>query len=243
MIHYQYNKELLHDKNLLIHHHLGMGDHIVLVGLVNHIAENHDPDKIIYLLCKENNFVNVKKLFEDTKNIIVLNTKGVDEYVAAQQILSSKNLSYLKIGHEKYNVNYELLNNWDCGQVFYHLAQIPYEYRFTKFKLNYDKEKNVVALKTLNPDDKPYVFVHDDPKRNFNLSPQIDSKYHIIRNDLRFSLLEYVSVLQNAEEIHLMPSAFYCLIESLPDIKAKLFCYNIRNVNFGNCQKYNWVIK
>ena len=243
MIHYEYNKQLLHDKDILLHHHLGMGDHIVLAGLVNHIAENHDADKKIFLLCKENNLSNVKHMFQGQDNVVVLSTKGVDEHIAAQQILAAKNISYLRIGHEKYNVSYELLNNWDCGQVFYHLANIPYEYRFDKFKIKYDIEKNASVLRALNPENKPYAFVHDDPKRNFNLSPNVGSNLYIIRNDIRFNLFEYIDVLRNAEEIHLMPSSFYCLIESISDVKAKLFCYNIRNVNFGNCQKYNWIIK
>ena len=156
--------------------------------------------------------------------------------------MQGKDIAYLKIGHEKYSEKYEKENGWDCGQVFYHLAKIPYKYRFEKFELEYNEEKNKKVLEDLNSENKPFIFVHDDPIRGFNISLNGKDEFLVLKNNINYSLFDYIDVLRNAKEIHVMPSAFYCLIESLQNINCDLYCYNIRNVNFG-LQKYAWNIK
>lgn len=241
MIHYRYNKEILFNKNILIHHHLGMGDHISLCGMVNYISEIQESNKLIYVLAKEQYYKNVKPLYAHNERIIVHNIGKENEYIAAEKLTYEKGLEYLKIGHDHYNSSYEVLNNWNCNQVFYHLANIPYENRFTKFTVTYDKEKAKNVLRELNPEGKPFIFLHDDPSRGFNINYNKNT-YHVIKNDIRYSLYDFIEILNKAEEIHLMPSSFYCLVESLPNITSKLYYYNIRGARYGCGQKYNWNI-
>ena len=84
--------------------------------------------------------------------------------------------------------------------------------------------------------------MHDDPSRGFNIDLKLNNKnLKIIKNDIRYNIFDYILLLKNAEEIHLMPSSFYCLIESIKNINATLYCYNIRDVNFGNINLHNWI--
>jgi hypothetical protein len=241
-LHFEYNKELLYDKDVLVHHHLGLGDHIVSAGMVNYIAENQANDKKVYLLCKKNNFENVKNIFSKNKKVIVFNIEDTNEYAAALNLCNTFNLEYIRIGHEKYSEAYEKKYGWDCGQVFYYLAKIDYRNRFEKFTYEYNEEKNLNCFNFLNPKNEKYVFVHDDPNRGYNLFPQVNESFKIIKNNNKFSLFDYIDILKKAEEIHVMPSSFYCLIESIPDINAKLYCYNIRGVNFGSYNMHSWNI-
>lgn len=244
-MHYIYNQELLADKNILLHHHLGLGDHISLCGMVNYISELHNPKKKIYLVCKSNNYQNVKKLYEKNSVVVPVDIKGVDEHrFVSEAAKTYAELECLSIGHSKYDESLEKKNKWDCNQVFYHLANIPYEYRFTKFSLPYNEKRNEDAYSELVGDAKNYIFVHDDPIRGYNIQPahDVQNNLKIIRNDVRFGIFDYVKILRNATEIHAMPSSFYCLIESIEGIKGNLFCYPIRNANLSNTTRYKWNI-
>lgn len=39
---YSYNEQVMKDEDLFIHHHLGLGDHIVLNGLIRYISEKQN---------------------------------------------------------------------------------------------------------------------------------------------------------------------------------------------------------
>lgn len=240
IIHYSYSKEALSNKDILIHHHLGLGDHLVLNGLVNYISENHSQDKKIYLLCKSRNYQNVTKLYKNKSNIFIVVSSGEENLDALSFLMKNPGVEYFRIGHEKYSERIETKNNWDCGQVFYYLANIPYENRFSKFYIDIDQEKNDQVLENLNPNKEDFIFLHDDPTRGYYISIENRLGLKVIKNDDKFGIFDYIKLLRSAKEIHLMPSSFYCLIESVEGIKADLYRYNIRNVNFGNITKYKW---
>ena len=54
-------------KNLIIHHHLGLGDHLVCNGLVNEISKTRK----IFLICKMHNYFAVRHLYKENKNVSV----------------------------------------------------------------------------------------------------------------------------------------------------------------------------
>ena len=53
-------------ETVFIHHHLGLGDHIICNGLVREFAKSYN----INLFCKSKNMYNVSVMFADVKNII-----------------------------------------------------------------------------------------------------------------------------------------------------------------------------
>ena len=54
--------------SLVIHHHLGLGDHIICNGLINQISIY----KKIYLICKLQYYKNIRYLYKDNKNVKVI---------------------------------------------------------------------------------------------------------------------------------------------------------------------------
>lgn len=234
---YSYNEQIMKDEDLFIHHHLGLGDHIVLNGLIRYISEKQN--KTIFLLCKQHNFSNVSLMFSDLKNLEVVSAKNLNEFEAAKLFLQNKtNINFLKIGHESYNPILEKKNNWDCGQVFYHLAKIPYEIRYNGFKFHFNEDRANMICTELNLDEKPFIFVHDDEARGFKIEVKTDKT--IIKNNINVNIFDYVKLLEKADEIHLMASSFYCFVESLDNLKAKMFFHDIRGAKLGSEQKYNW---
>ena len=55
-------------KTVVIHHHLGLGDHIICNGLINHISVS----KKIYLICKLQYYKNIKYLYQDNNNVKII---------------------------------------------------------------------------------------------------------------------------------------------------------------------------
>ena len=64
--------------NILIYHHLGLGDHLICNGLVRNICENNKNNFL--LPAKKHNFQTVKFMFRDLNNLTVVSVDG-DECV------------------------------------------------------------------------------------------------------------------------------------------------------------------
>ena len=51
-----------------IHHHLGLGDHIICNGIVRYVAKNYDFENIS-LVVKKSNVNNVRRMFSDLAQV------------------------------------------------------------------------------------------------------------------------------------------------------------------------------
>jgi hypothetical protein len=80
--------------------------------------------------------------------------------------------------------------------------------------------------------------------RHANGFPEI--KIIDIVPEITNNMMQYVKLIQNAQEIHCVPSSFHCLVDSMPT-SAKLFFHDIREktamaVNSSwNNEKWNMV--
>jgi hypothetical protein len=107
------------------------------------------------------------------------------------------------------------------------LAGLDFSVRFDEFYLERDisKEKNVIE--TLNPTGEKYVFVHDDSSRGFSIDlEKVQTDCKIIMNDTQFNVFDYLTLIENAEEVHFMQSSFKELICSFKLDKPILYQHN-----------------
>jgi hypothetical protein len=197
---------------MIIHHHLGIGDHIICNGLVRNF---YKKNKSIDLFCYDYNETNVKYMYRDLKN---LNTIPVSSDKEANSIIIKNNLNVLKIGFENLYIN-ELSQSFDVE--FYKIANLPFSSKFNDFYLERDFEKELSILNFLNPNRDPYIFIHGDLDMN-----KIRKDLKIINNPKDYSLFNLISLLENAEEIHVMESSIKCLINQYKLIKPKLYYHN-----------------
>ena len=102
---------------MILHHHLGLGDHLMCYGLVKELK----PD---YLVCKKVNAESVRYMYRDT-NIELIE---VDNDCDAPD-------GTIKIGFSKETETEEIF-----GTEFYRQAGLPYETRW-KHKINIDCEQ------------------------------------------------------------------------------------------------------
>lgn len=222
--------------NLYIYHHLGMGDHLVCNGLVRHIILISNFDRY-FLFVKEFNYTSVKSMYSDILNlelIVVKSDLDVNKY------LNRKEFNILQIGFQHMN-----LSQYKFDECFYKQLNVPFEYRWSKFKINRNKEKELEIFKKFNIEENNYVFLHDDLSRGYQINRDYikNKEYKIVSPVIGYTnnMLDYSYIIENAKELHFMDSSFRLLFDSLHD-KNQLSYYHtyIRgrgNENTSNSKK------
>lgn len=209
-----------------IYHHLGLGDHIICNGLVRYFCDKH---KLIYLFCYEHYVNNIEFMFRDINNLKILPFKSEDEI--KNFIFNRKDVAnnLIRIGFENLLTLPDNIISFD--QAFYYLASLNFDIRYNKFYIERDFNKEEIVYKELNPDNEKYIFIVDDPIRNFVIDrKKINSNFKIIENNINFGIFDYFKILENAEEVHCMQTGFMDLICSIVLNKPKIYRHKyVRN--------------
>lgn len=191
--------------DIVLYHHLGLGDHLTCNGLVHSLAEKY---RTVYLICKEKNQKTVRHLYHDFNNIIVVPiSKEPDSIVDFSQKI---NTPILKVGFEHVDPS-------KFERSFYEQLDIPFEAKVTKFVF----PKNMTGSKTLydkvvNEIGKHYVFVHDESSSGkYSLNIETVLPVFTAKMSDTDDILDYVDLLCNASEIHVINSGVYHLIPPL----------------------------
>jgi len=220
-----------------IHHHLGVGDHILCNGLVRTLYNQGCVYKTLFVFCKEKSYNVLSRMYTDEPNICLIpiphDHANLEIYWVNEFVYKHNIMNFMRSGFGSIDtlISLGLCKTFD--ECFYTCLGIPYLYRWTKFKLVRNENEEARILNKLNPNKEKYIFVHDDPSRGFNITPQNSSGYKIIRNDVSENLFDMIGILENAEEIHCMESSMRCLIEHL-NVTDKLFLYtNVRSDGHG----------
>ena len=109
-----------------------------------------------------------------------------------------------------------IMSNWAHG--VYIQAGINPKYMYSKFKVIRDKTKEFTI------DKDSYIFVHDDPERDRCINIETDKyvyKPHskLIDKNMEFfqcerpNIFEYLTVIENADEVHCMNSSYNWMID------------------------------
>ena len=228
--------------NLFIHHHLGLGDHFDCNGMVRYIQKEWGYNSVS-VFCKDNYYEIVDYMYRDNDNIKVIKVDRFKEYEDVKKCLSEQvedNDGLLVVGHQYYDHQAEGKN---CWEIFYDQVSISYEVRKSYFYVKEDPEEERKLLKKLNPENLPFAFVHDDKDRGFILDKShIQNKdLHIIENDTSENIFHFISILEEAEEVHCMESSFKTLVDIYCD-QEKLFFHDFRGHPLGSNSNKNWKV-
>ena len=219
------------DNNLYVHHHLGLGDCIDCNAMVRIFLDEYDFESV-HVFCKKRYFNMVEHMYRDDENIHVIEVPNEDEYATIKEFVETNNIkNFLKVGHDFYPWGQEKQLNMGCAEIFYKLVNLDPERRFDDFYYERAEREEDRGLAKLNPENKEFVFVHDDSARGFEISDEkikeMCGDVHIIRNDITENIFHFCKLLEKAKEIHLMESAFKSLVEVL-DTTDKIFFHNFR---------------
>ena len=192
-----------------IHHHLGLGDHIICNGLVRHYKEIYGE---VTVFCDDKNFKNVLYMYRDDDNINVLPIKengGIPKYI-------SKN----KLESDVITVGFDLLK-WGVGtfdEGFYDSVNVPFNFRFTKFFFSRDSKKEEEVYNLKNPNNDRYIFFHGKIDKK-----KVRNDLMIIENPDEYGIFDILKLIENAEEVHLMESSIKNLVNSINMDKPTFF--------------------
>lgn len=214
---------------------LGLGDNFANVGLVHYFA---DRCLELHVPVWPKFFETMSCLYQDTANIIVVGLghydEGENQYVAEHRLsrILPTDLYRMNIG----DIPSAVL--WDMQT--YANYEVPYEYKYKNFRLPKKIQGAEELFKQLT-NNEPYILVHrrsfryhdgfpiniDDFRKAHNL-PNINVVE--IKEGITDNMMQFVPLIERAEEIHVVASSFHCLVDCMYNkTKGKLFFHDIRS--------------
>tara|TARA_B100000123_G_C25673048_1_gene402881 strand:+ start:68 stop:808 length:741 start_codon:yes stop_codon:yes gene_type:complete len=217
-----YNINKIKDDRFLAYTHLGLGDHIVCNGLLNHFSESFSN---IYLPVKSRDLDNINYLYKDNNKIKVFKIEHETEVEDINNFAKKNNLTILKVGFKKRKPPFNLS--------FYEQFDLPYSHSLNKFKITRDEDKEASLfehLKNTYDVEGPYQVVHNQSsygKVDLQSNKDLPKIFIEKETDLHKNIFLYLKVIENAEEIHCLDSSFLHLVERV-NTNADLFFHNIK---------------
>ncbi len=237
-----FNLKDLNTDEIILYHHLGLGDHIICNGLVNYISNNF---RRINIVVNDIFIDQIKYLYSENQvvNLLPVNVSGVnnaDEAVASFSI--ENNLDILKIGFEaEKNINKPFY------KAFYKQLKIPYRvsYKYFKVPIELDHEEKLFQhlMGEFNTNKRKYILFHNeasDEKFELNFNTKLPVISLSQEHDIFNNMFYYRKVILNASEIHCINSSFVHYIDRI-DTKGKLFYHDIRGSRIKLKKKWSYV--
>ena len=222
-----YKLSKIKNNKFILHHHLGLGDHIICNGMVNYLSSIFSE---IYIPVKEKNYDNVLYLYKDIKPVIPFSIKRVNaetEKIEIEDFSKKNNLEILKVGFDKISKPFNL--------GFYKQIGIPYSYSFDYFSIpNNVKAQNLLSksMKEHFNIKNDYTLIHNESSMgDLDLDLKLNFKPIYIKRDLDpyKNIFLYRDLIENANEIHCIDSSFLHLVERL-NTNSKLFFHNAKKI-------------
>jgi hypothetical protein len=212
-------------KKYYIYHHLGLGDHIIVNGLVRKLVK---ADSLYFLFCKNHNVSSVEFMFRDLANLEII---SVNSDLDVIKLIALNNIQdIIKIGHEFLE---PIKGHYNCtwDEAFYRQLNIGFEERWNSFYYERDMKAEGGLFDKYNPEKAPYALIHNTDSTG---TDRID--YEKITSSLKKiyvsksnTIFDYGKLIENADEVHCIDSSFKHLVDSIKT-NAKLFYHKYHNV-------------
>lgn len=216
-------------KKVVICPHLGLGDMFTVVGAIRYYSIKYDE---VITFSKSHNYSTVKNIFADDNSIKIEIADDARMYQLLDEVYSKGEYDILKMGcHVPNKVWYG--HFYDD---FYTDVSLTPDIRFSYFHISRNFEYEQKLYDDTVGKIGEYIFVHDKLERKFDLSNFVDlqdkyvynpnynyypegHKYHHIWNGMHDNITSYATIIENASEIYVIDSSFFCLLAHL-NLKA-----------------------
>ncbi len=214
-------------------------------GIVREYAKRYDR---VGLFSLPHNHTSVAFMYRDLSNLTVISANETKTTELIKNNSSSGGLGY----DEVKIIGFEYLDRTSNEQLekqFYKIADVALTKKWDSFFVERDFEKELALFERVAPKNN-YVFLHEDAPRNYRIERQlIDKKYKIFEPAPNFTenVFDYCTIIERADEIHVIDSSFMFLIDCLDytNPKQKLFVHRYARENESwklPILKKNWVI-
>lgn len=210
-----YTLSKIRKNEILIHHHLGLGDTIICNGMINFLSNHFEK---IVLPTKKNIINQIRFLYSENKKIEVI------EISDEKEIYNSK-YEVLRVGFEK--------NFGKFNISFYNQLDLPYEYSFKYFNIPENKLKTDQLFRHLlevYSIEKEFQLVHNTSsygKVDLKLNDNLKVVYVEKNTDIFQNIFLYTELIKFAKEIHCIDSSFLHLVERV-NSSADLYFHPIK---------------
>jgi len=205
--------------------HLGLGDAIICNGLVRALVDEHGP---LTTFCKPHNRPSVAFMWRDLPVTLV----DADHPPAP------------RLGDNNIVAGFDRLDrSIPFDQAFYKAAGVPFEKRWSEFRWgrDWDNERWIGPY----PD---FAFVHDDANRGMKIDDKRLSKLPTVTPDHEAepNIFRYVKLIEQAAEVHVIPSAFMFLVDSMPRVPGQHLVLHRYTRKYAPCDaptlRHDWEV-
>jgi hypothetical protein len=242
----------MNKNTLLFYIHYGWGDIINMSGAVRYYSDMYK----VTLIITSNNEKNARVIFDDIEDIDFLILDKPIFYKDNNKYFDEINMKYDKIIMTGYHDPTKKCI--DIPIDFYTVIDLDPTIRKTYFKRKSIQNDNFDLIKK-----NPYVFIHTlasdkeieleasmktsylkiSPNKNY-YKPD-DIRYSIAQKFVDLPFFEYIDIIENAEELYLIDSSFFCICLYLKLKTTKKTCYvRYHNTydNLDNTWLYNSLV-
>lgn len=214
---------------------MGLGDTFVHSGIVHHFGDRCFE---LHLPVWPKIYDTVSCLYQDHSHIKVVPLGhydlGENQYVEENKLARILATDLIRIPGK----DGPMAPLWDIQLYSYY--ELPFSLRYTNFRLPKIIKGADELYHSLIKNNEPYVLVHrcsgkypngipidiNSFRKNSKLP---DIKIVEIKEGITNNMMQFVTLIKNASEIHCVPSSFHCLVDSMFDkTQAKLFFHDIR---------------
>lgn len=207
---------------LIIHHHLGLGDHFICNGLVHAIYQKLSLSEI-FVPTKEHNMCSVRDLYRAYPHVKIIELPKI-EYENEDRFIIERSrteeipllkISYCGAKHEFFDAS------------FYDQIGIPLQSSWDDFYAPTQTGKSAALFQSVTKG-QPYCLVSDTGSiGKFKL--KISTQLPIVHIDptQSDSLLDWIEIIKNADEIHCIDSSVIHLADRLNLRTHQLVYHNI----------------
>ena len=221
------------ENSIVVHHHLGFGDHIICNGMVRYLLKHTNAAKL-WLVTKGKNINNIKRMYADENRINFIPVEQDSDFYDAPY--DWNNIRLVRVGFEKCKDN-------EFDKSFYDSVGVPFCERWDSFyfKRNVSTESSVISELDLP---EKFGLVHNTSSiGSYDLNIATDIPLiHVRRTKNESSMFDWMGVVDRATEIHCIDSSFIHMVESMNLPTQKLYYHNTKNNNIGFSRRNNWKV-
>lgn len=248
-------------KNAIILTHLGMGDMLTASPAIRYFASKYEN---VYIISKLRYFQNCMRMYEDVDNINILtlsleaNDSEYQERLEVDQFLNGFEEEYELLSSGIYHNNpapfdklpdnfyVDLGLDLDIYEKYFSLSENVYGNK--KFKNIIDQHKYAfVCGKTSLVDHTEKIIAKVNPdllllSPSRNVYSNDHEYYDIAESVVNLPLFDYVPLIQNAQEVHVIASSFSILSKFVVPKDSKKYLYNYAKCGISENFFRDWLI-
>lgn len=224
------------------------GDHIVCFGLIKDLSKSFDVIHYYTDPISEQALNNYKRLYSSIKNVVIIedpivmisdheSSVKMDKHITFSPEWYEKMSPWLKDPSLPYHCNLPkpewFTDDMILDKHWYAFQGCPFYLKWDNFyfERNIEKEKEVYYdILKLNDKD-PFIFIQDDPERDYLINKNLINKNYRWVEFYKFpeiSILDTLYTIEKAKEIHTFNTGLSIFIDQMsithPDLNYHKYC-------------------